>query len=147
MAELTRTLVSRLRAFIGNRRGEKRCPARLPFRVTPADRRVSTNGSRKTAWLDGYTADLSSTGLGLEVSAIRIGEHYLVGENRKLRVVLELPTGEVEIQVSPVRYESLEEDESTHAYIIGVRIIALSDPDRVTYDEFIRRLTNRAPLD
>lgn len=147
MTELTRTFVSRLRAYFGNRRGEKRCPVRLPVRVTPADRRVTTNGSGHIAWMDGQTADLSSSGLGLHVPAIRIGEHYLVGEDRKLNVILELPTGPVDIEATPVRYESLEEDETSQGYIIGLRIIAMSESERVRYDDFVHRLMHRAPLD
>ncbi len=147
MAELTRTLVCRLREYFGNRRGDKRCPSHLPFRVTPADRRVTTNGSGHIAWMEGVTVDLSGTGLGLHVPAIRIGEHYLVGENRKLRIVLELPTGSAEIEARPVRYESLGEDETRQGYIIGVRILALSEPDRVRYEDFVHGLANRAPVD
>ena len=63
MAELARTFVSRLREFIGNRRGARRCPVRLPFRVTPADRKVTTNGTGQVAWLAGHTEDLSTSGL------------------------------------------------------------------------------------
>lgn len=145
--ELTRILVSRLRAYLGNRRGEKRFSVRLPCRVTPSDRRVKTNGSAQRAWLDGHTADLSHSGLGLHLRAIRIGEHYLVGEKRRLKVIVELPNGPVEMEVSPVRYESLEEDETSHGYVIGVRIIAMSDQDRASYEDFIHQLLNGVPPD
>ena len=147
MAELARTFVSRLREFIGNRRGARRCTVRLPFRVTPADRRVTTNGSGRVAWLEGVTADLSTSGVGLITPAIRIGEHYLVAENRRLQLMLELPTGEIEMEVTPVRYESLEENEAKSGYIIGVRILTISDADRERYDDYVRRMLRHAPLD
>jgi hypothetical protein len=97
--------------------------------------------------MDGYTSDLSTTGLAVIVPAIRIGEHYLVGGERRLRLKLDLPFGPVEMQVKPTRYESLEEHESERSYVIGVQIIAMADDDRTSYDKFIRRFANQAPLD
>ncbi len=97
--------------------------------------------------MDGHTLDFSMTGLGVIVPAIRIGEHYLVGDQRRLRLKLDLPVGPVEMQVKPTRYESLEEDNSERGYVIGVQILAMADDDRTTYDKFISRLANQAPLD
>ena len=53
---------------------------------------MSTNGSRRLPTLNGHTLDVSTTGLALIVPAIRIGEHYLAGADRKLHVKLELPS-------------------------------------------------------
>lgn len=97
--------------------------------------------------MDGHTSDMSSTGLGVIVPAIRIGEHYLVGDERKLRLRLDLPIGPIEMQVKPVRYESLEETDSESGYVIGVQIIAMVDTDRTAYDKFLKRILNQAPLD
>jgi hypothetical protein len=147
MPEFTRTIVTRLRAYIGNRLIARRHSGRIRCSVTPADRHVTLNGFGRTKWMDGYTADLSATGLGVIVPAIRIGEHYLVGGERRLRLKLDLPVGPVEMQVKPTRYESLEDYDSERGYVIGVQIIAMADDDRSTYDKFIRRLANHAPLD
>jgi hypothetical protein len=78
--------------------------------------------------------DVSTTGLALVVPAIRIGEHYLAGADRKLHVKLELPSGPVEIKVAAVRYESLEDDTG---YLIGARILELSDTDRVSFEKYV----------
>ena len=107
MSELPRRIVSSLRRFIGNRRQNKRVRARLAFTLSISDPRVNSNGSRRLPRLEGHTLDVSSTGLALIVPAIRIGEHYLAGDERKLHVKLELPTGSVEMKVATVRYESL----------------------------------------
>lgn len=147
MTELARTLVSRLRAYLGNRRGARRFSTSLPIRVTSADRQLTANGAGNISWLDGHTSDLSTSGIGLNVAAIRIGEHYLVGENRHLRVVLELPTGPIELEVTPVRYESISEEDDIKTYIIGARITGMSDDDLKSYGEYLNRLTNHAPLD
>ena len=137
MSELPRRIVSRLRRFIGNRRASRRVRARLSFTLSLSDPRVSSNGSRRLPKLDGHTLDVSATGLALIVPAIRIGEHYLAGADRKLHVKLELPSGPVEMKVASVRYEGLE-DES--GYLIGARILEMSDTDRASFEKYIAKV-------
>src|ERR1041385_5913482 len=136
MSELPRRIVSQLRRFIGNRRHSKRVRARLSFTLSLSDPRVSSNGARRLPTLDGHTLDVSSTGLALVVPAIRIGEHYLAGNERRLHIRLELPDGPVEMQVAAVRYESLD-DES--GYLIGARIVEMSDSDRASFEKYVSR--------
>ena len=138
MSELPRRIVSHLRRFIGNRRRSRRVCARLNFTLSLADPRVSPNGSRRLPTLNGHTLDVSSTGLALVVPAIRIGEHYLAGSDLRLHIKLELPAGPVELKVETVRYESLE-DES--GYLIGARIVEMSDSDRVSFEKYVSKLT------
>jgi hypothetical protein len=146
MPELARTIVSRLRSYLGNRRYAKRHAARLPCRVTPMNR-PSANGSGPIPWMDGLTLDLSLTGLAIIVPAIRIGEHYLVGEDRRLFLKLDVPLGQIEMHVKPVRYESLEEHETETGYLIGLHITAMDDQHRASYDDFVNRLSTIAPPD
>ena len=132
--------MSRLRRFIGNRRGSRRVRARLSFTLSLSDPRVSRNGARRLPTLDGHTLDVSTTGLALVVPAIRIGEHYLAGADRKLHVKLELPSGPVEMKVATVRYESLEDDTG---YLIGARILELSDADRVSFEKYVAKVSHQ----
>ncbi len=143
MPELARTIAARLREFIGNRRRAKRFRARLPFRVSLIDQQHDLNGSRRPASISGHTADVSTTGLGLIVPAIRIGEHYLVGENRRLRIELELPGGPVALQAISARYERLEEEGTENGYLIGVSIAEMDERDRDHYVEYVKRLLNK----
>jgi hypothetical protein len=147
MSELPRRIVSSLRRFIGNRRHSKRVQARLTFTLSISDPRVNSNGSRRLPALNGHTLDISRTGLALIVPAIRIGEHYLAGADRKLHVKLDLPTGPVEMKVATVRYESLEESRDETGYLIGARIAEMSDQDRASFDSYIAKLVKRAPAD
>jgi hypothetical protein len=137
MSELPRRIVSHLRRFIGNRRRSRRVRARLSFTLSLSDPRVSSNGSRRLPKLDGHTLDVSTTGLALVVPAIRIGEHYLAGADRKLHIKLELPSGPVEMKVATVRYESMEDDSG---YLIGARILEMSDTDRVSYEKYVAKV-------
>jgi len=111
--------------------------ARLTFTLSLSDQRVSGNGARRIPSINGHTLDISSTGLALIVPAIRIGEHYLAGADRKLHIKLELPGGPVEMKVAPVRYESLEDDSG---YLIGARILEMSDTDRTTFEKYVAKV-------
>ena len=142
MSELPRRIVSQLRRFIGNRRRSKRVRARLNFTLSLADPRVNTNGSRRLRTLDGHTLDVSITGLALIVPAIRIGEHYLAGADRKLHVKLDLPSGPVEMKVVTVRYENLEDGSG---YLIGSRILEMSDADRATFQQYVATANSNQP--
>jgi len=134
MSELPRRIVSQLRRFIGNRRRSKRVRARLGFTLSLSDPRIGSNGSRRLPTLDGYTLDVSVTGVALIVPAIRIGEHYLAGGDRKLHIKLELPSGPIEMKVASVRYESLEDDTG---YLIGARIVEINDSDRKSFERYV----------
>jgi hypothetical protein len=143
MSGLSRRLASHLRRYIANRRRTKRAHARLDFTLSFNDPRLSSNGSRRLPSLDGHTLDLSTNGIALVVPAIRIGEHYLVSGERRLHLKLELPGGPVELNVVPVRYESLEEDPLESGYLIGARIVDVNEPDRPRFTEYVRTLLSR----
>ena len=136
MPELTRSIAARLRKYISNRRRAVRLRHRLPFSLSLVDDRLA-KGSRQPRSIDGYTLDISASGLALIVTVIRIGDQYLAGENRRLQIKLELGDGPVTIQGTSVRYEQLDENESERGYLIGVTITTMSEPDRARYDEFI----------
>jgi hypothetical protein len=140
MSELPRRIVSHLRRFIGNRRGHKRVRARLNFTLSLSDPRVGSNGSRRLPTLDGHTLDISMTGLALIVPAIRIGEHYLAGSDRRVYLKLELPSGPVEMKLATVRYEALDETDEETGYVIGARIIEMADADRASYQQHLAKL-------
>jgi hypothetical protein len=93
--------------------------------------------------MDGHTLDLSPNGLSLIIPKITLGEHHLIGENRSLNVKLQLPAGTVEMQVMPIRYESLEEHETETGYLIGAKIVGMADVDRAKFTEFVATLPAR----
>lgn len=142
MSELPRRIVSHLRRFIGNRRRHKRVRARLNFTLSLSDPRVNKNGSRRLPTLDGHTLDISTTGVALIVPAIRIGEHYLAGSDRRVYLKLELPSGKVEMKVATVRYEALEETDDETGYLIGARIVEMTDADRASYEKYLAQILN-----
>ncbi len=143
MSELPRRIVSNLRRFIGDRRRHKRVKTRLKFTLSLADPRLSSNGARRLPSIDGHTLDISTTGLALIVPAIRIGEHYLAGADRRLHLKLELPSGTVEMKLATVRYELLEDNQEETGYLIGARIIEMADTDRASFEKYFRTVLSQ----
>lgn len=137
--------MSRLRQYVGGRRHSKRQNIRLPFSLSLASLTKGTNGTRRIIKMEGHTLDLSATGLAIVVPAITLGEHHLVGENRSLNVKLDLPVGPIELQVTPVRYESLEEHETETGYLIGVKIVGMPNADRAKFAAYVATLLERKP--
>lgn len=141
MAEFARTIVSRLRQYVGDRRHSKRQRVRLNLSLSLASATKNLNGTRRISSLEGFTVDVSANGLALIVPQITLGEHHLVGENRSLNLKLELPGGPVEIEASPVRYQRLEEDHAETGYLIAVKIVRMPDDDRARYSEYVANLS------
>jgi hypothetical protein len=140
MSELTRSLVSHLRRLVGDRRQAKRHTARLAFTLSLARPAIKLNGSRPRAGLKGHTLDVGMKGLALIVPTILLGEHHLIGENRRLIVELQLPQGPVAMEVLPLRYESLEEHKTETGYLIGAKIVEMSKGDRERFTRYVTGL-------
>lgn len=145
MPELARRIASRLRHILGDRRHARRVKTTVAITVGPIDSRPSTNGFRRKVSLNGHTMDVSTSGLALVLPAIRIGEHYLTGEDRRLWLKVDLPDNSIEMQVTPVRYESLDNHESERGYLVGVRILEMSDEHRAAYNHYVQQSLKRSP--
>ncbi len=137
MPELIRSIVDRLREYAGDRRRASRRRARLLFKVSIHYGPGELNGRRPPRALEGYTRDFSRAGIALVVPAIHIGGSYLTGEDRRLRLVLELPSGPIELIVAPVRYEPIEDDPDEQGFVIGSTIVEVSPPDRERLDSYL----------
>ena len=88
--------------------------------------------------ITGETKDMSRSGIGFIVSAIRIHENYLVGAERTLNAELDLPGGKVQMQIVGSRYEQVGEHISTARYLVGAKITQMNKEDREAYEYFLR---------
>lgn len=86
----------------------------------------------------GETKDMSRSGIGFIVSAIRIRENYLVGQERVLNAEMDLPGGKVQMQIVGTRYEQVGQHISTARYLVGARITQMTKEDREVYEYFLR---------
>ena len=128
-----------LRKFVADRRQHHRRKAQRKARLLFNVSLVGENGSSLVP-LEGHTRDISESGLALVVSSLRLGDNFLTDEACTLRIVLlDVPSGQVEIQAEPVRYEQLGGPDSAH--LIGVRIKHMSDSDRYRYLQYLSTLS------
>jgi hypothetical protein len=123
MPERLRSIASRLRQLVADRRRAPRYKVRLPALVSLFD----ASGARP-ANVSGHTHDVSEDGLAVVLPSIRIGERYLVGDAVTLRVTLRLPDRNVRLYGTPVRYERLDESQNRDkGFLVGIRLDQTSD--------------------
>ena len=138
MPELVRSVVSRFRVYFKDRRQSPRLRVRLVFSVGIKPE-VNGNGpNRRAMTLQGHTRDVSVKGMALLVPQAHLDGHHLAAEGRELTVELQIGSGDpISMVVMPRRYERLEETELGCAYLIGVRIMKINEPDQARYLSFI----------
>ena len=141
MPELMRSLVARMRVYICNRRRARRYRRSVRFTVSIFDAKLSREQLEHAPYLEGDTSDISVSGLGLVVPAIRINDRYLTAPDQMLHLMLELPSGRIEMRVAPVRYEQLEREGVASGYLVGVRISGMSDDDQARFADYLSGLS------
>jgi len=134
MSELVRSVVSKFSRFIVDRRGEPRVSVRLPFSISIQGTDGYGHGGRERL-LEGYTRDISASGLGLIVNTVRIDGYCIVVDGRPRKLVLCLPNVQVTMSVLPVRSERL--GDSGAGYILGAQITAIDEEDRQRYLDYV----------
>lgn len=142
---MIRSLVAKLTGLIAERSHSPRkkyaAPVKLWFERESG--RLIHTSTADGLFMNGQTVDLSKTGIGIMVSAIRMKEHYLVGQDRVLNVEIDLPREKVRMQVVGRRYERENIHDSVERYIVGMEIVGVSDYDREVYEHFLRFGANR----
>ncbi len=135
MPELLRTIASRLRELMSNRRRAPRYRVRLSVFVSVLD---SAQGAAP-AGVAGHTRDVSDGGLAVVLPAIRVGDRYLAGDGTMLRLTLKLPDASARLYGTTVRYERLEGDGQTDAgFLVGIHLN--EDGDRALLAEYLKSL-------
>ena len=110
--------------------------ARLLFTSAPSEQ-SSAEGSQPIPALVGHTRDISETGLSLVVPGVNDSDAKFFGARSQLQIILSLPTAMVAIEVTPVRYQWLEEHEGKKSYLIGGRIARMSPEDTTLFREYL----------
>ena len=139
MPEMIRSVVSRVRVYFKDRRQSPRLRTRVLFSVSVTKKTRANGSSPGPRTLKGHTRDVSIKGLAMMLPQVHLEGHHLAAEARELSVVLELPSGPISLVVVPRRYEKLDESELGCQYLIGAKIIHISDDDRIRLENFIAR--------
>ena len=137
---MLRELASKFSITWTERRTSKRKEFQVPVKVSfaPENNPLNLTARHDDSFLSGETVDLSDTGVAFVVSAIRIKEKYLVGQDRVLKVELDLAGKKVHMRVKGVRYERVGIHSSTERYLVGANITEMSADDRQKYEFFLR---------
>lgn len=137
---MIRELINRFNRSLSERLVANRRKHAAPMRVwfepdikTPHHQQIA-----KSMAIPGETVDMSRTGIAFVVSSIRVQEKYLVGQDRKLHVEIDLPTGRVEMQVVGKRYEKIGVHLSDEKFLIGANIVKLETDSNPAYDHFLK---------
>ena len=146
MPELIRSVVSRVRTYLKDRRQSPRLPVRLPLSISVL-RKANSNGANQVSrTMKGHTRDVSLKGLAMLLPQVHLGGYHLAAEGRELHIRLELPNGPMAMTVLPRRYEMLDEPELGCNYLIGAKIVELSDQERKRLESFIKQgLSGNSP--
>ncbi len=137
---MIRDIINKLRGTLVERSHSARKVHNLPIKIT-FETLHSTGrlaAPHEKLFIAGETLDISSTGVGFIVSAIRVRENYLVGQDRTLNAEIDLPGGKVKMRVIGRRYEKVGIHLSTERFLIGAEIIDMDKADRERYEYFLR---------
>jgi hypothetical protein len=145
MPELIHAITARMRQFVGNRRNAPRRlaqhEARLQFSASLLGEKIGHRDEMLPSTINGYTRDISETGLALIVPDIQIDEHQLTISNCALRVTLEFPGAPIVLEATPVRSQSLAlEGREKEGSLLCVRITQMSERDRASFTRYLRKL-------
>lgn len=121
--------------MVSSRRRHK-APIKIWF--DPDTNTERAKDAARSACIFGETVDISRTGIGFLVPAIRVKEKYLVGHERDLNVEIDLPTGKIFMRAMGRRYEKVGVHISTERFLVGAQILDLSGPDKENYELFLQ---------
>ena len=112
--------------------------ARLLCSLSLLDADAGVDSGQHTLTLACHIVDMSADGLGLVVPSIALDERYLTAKGQTLRIVVDLPPSPVEIQATPVRLQRLDDQDPARGYLIGARIVEMSDGERTRFIDYLR---------
>ena len=142
---MIRKFFTRFNQSVSKRVVAPRREVSVPIRVSiEAERNTGAlQNQAKTLALRGETRDLSKTGISLILSAIRIDNAYLVGEERPLNAELDLPGGKIKMVIVGQRHEQIGIHSSVAQFLVGAQIVKMDEHDREIYEDFLRHGTKK----
>jgi hypothetical protein len=138
---MIRELITKFNRTLSERMVSSRRRYTAPIKIW-FDPDLNTDRSReaaRAACILGETVDISRTGIGFLVPAIRVKEKYLVGHDRNLNVEIDLPTGKIYLRAMGSRYEKVGGNVSAERFLVGARILSLSGADKENYETFLKK--------
>ena len=135
MPKLVRSVIAGINKVVRKQNHSTRRVVRLPLNVSLANQK--SNGKRQLASKVGFTHDLRKTGISFILSSLQIGgRHLFCDSGPNLEISIQLPSGSVTLKAITTRYDVVSGHES--GFLIGARIVGMSEDDRVRYYDFLR---------
>lgn len=116
----------------------KKCDAPVRISFEPVRTTGNLHITMEGLALSGEAADVSKSGIGFIVSSIRIKEFYLVGQDRRLIVELDLPAGRIKFKAVGRRYIRFGQHLSAEKFFVGAEIVEISGRDKQLYEDYLR---------
>jgi hypothetical protein len=138
--EVMSSIVRRFHNFLINRFHARRSGIRLPLTVSLLDSKSRDVCAQYSPAMSGYLHDISRTGLSLVVPPVHFGNRYPIGSAYTLRIRVELPSGPINIQATPVRFDWVEEGQGERKRLIGARVTHMTGADRRTLVQHIQQV-------
>jgi PilZ domain-containing protein len=141
MTQIIRSIATSINGLAGTHFCAPRRRARVPLRLVLIDRKNQVPVPR-TATFEGYTSDISATGLAILLPMARFSEQLLNQSHRTLRIVMELATGAIEAEATVVRYELVQPNDGLMGLgcLLGAQILNMRDCDRERFIEHLRSI-------
>ncbi len=141
MPALLRFVTTKMNAIAGSHFLAPRRRAELRLKLAMVELNPHLSKSRTTTF-DGYTLDISATGVAIMLPVNRFTDELLNQSQRKLRLVLELTTGAIEADADLVRYEPVHVNDGRMkaGCLIGARILRMRAGDRERFIQHLRSL-------
>lgn len=142
---MIRKLIAKFSKSINEHIAARRYEYHVPIKITFEPNRNTGNLQvpLNSLSIRGETQDISESGIAFIVPSIRLREHYLVGEGHTLNAELDLPNGKVKMRVMGQRYEQIGQHISTIQYLIGAKILSMTETDREIYNEFLKEKNHK----
>ncbi|HEY7783678.1 MAG TPA: PilZ domain-containing protein [Pyrinomonadaceae bacterium] len=141
MTHLIRTIATNINALAGAHYCAPRRKARMQLRLAILDSN-SHLGEPRTVTFNGYTCDISATGLAILLPVTCFSEQLLNQRQRTLRIIMELASGTIEADARIVRYEPLQLNDglSESGCLLGAEFLNMRASDRQRFVRYLRSL-------
>ena len=137
---MIRKLVTQLNRSLSKRLVSARRRHTSPVKIwfDPDSNFGQSQSEAMNACILGESVDFSRSGIAFLVSAIRVNEKYLVGQQRTLNVEIDLPNGKVKLRVLGCRYEKVGLHDSTDRFLVGAEIREFDFGSEEAYLHFLK---------
>src|SRR3954464_3913590 len=118
---MLREIATRVTNVLAQRRAapRKKVSVAVRVRLAPTYHTVGHTIASEKLTLSGATFDVSTCGIGMVLPAIRLNEHYLVGQKLVLFVEMDSHAGTFFIKAFGRRYEEIGEHLSVKRFAVG----------------------------